>query len=919
MKPWWKVAVPNEDIRKGRLDPSVFAIDLGDVTMGGAPPEYRDPARFFTRTYMTNGLRELLVKVLVTLYKNETKSDVQRMAPVVQLVTPFGGGKTHSLLALYHLTRHYEKIRSLDPIREIVKEAGLKAVPETNVACIDGTHLDPLVGDKKKEGVRVRTLWGEIAYQLGGAKLYEMVREHDEKLVSPGKKRLREVLEKASPCLLILDETLEYVVRAQGVEDKEGKNLRGQTMAFMQELTGVVASLAEDDEHSAVLVVTLPSSHTERYDDRAENDFRTLSHITRRLELRHSPVEGMEIYEIVRRRLFDEIKDADAPGQVARELHHVLEKLCNSVPKDFRDERYREKIERAYPFHPELIDILYEKWGALVQFQRTRGVLRFLALVVCDLYKKNDPNSLIMPGSVDLSNRMIKDELLAYLDEGYPAVVDSDIAGPGSKCASIDRELPSEFERFNVATRVATLIFLHSVRTNGSPQVSTQRIRAATVMPDLGSPVVSEALERMGSLWYLYPDEKRENWLFRKEPGIGKIIHEKMDALSEQEVFDFIHQQMALVTGDGSVFIAPEDPAKIPDSEALKFVFLSPAHPYGKEEKEDAEKFCAKLLNEYLPTSPRRRKNTLVFVLPSSEKVGKILALGRELMALQEVDASAEIKDTLSESQKRDLGSKLKDIQARFANELQIAYGQVLVPSQDGFAHYSLGLNVLRGRGNTKEYVERFLKDNEILVDDIEPSILVSRAWPTRANYVSTADAYEAFLKYTGVELISGKGVIRRAVAKGVSTGVFGYGISEYPEKMETVRFEEALSEGDVELSEKAWLVKPEIAAKMKPSAAEEAKPGEPPPRKREKGKAKEEAEEAEQPRRRHVIISVEAPDGRLAEITRGVIKPLKDEGAEVTVEVKVDATGEITDQTLKMKVEETLKQLGAKYRLSEE
>jgi len=918
MKPWWKVAVPHEDIRKGRMDPSVFAIDLGDVAMGGAAREYRDPVRFFTRTYMTNGLRELLVKVLATLYKGEAKSEAERMAPVVQLITPFGGGKTHSLLALYHLTQHYGKVKSLDQVKAIVKDTGLKAIPKTNVACIDGTHLDPLLGDKKKEGMTVRTLWGEIAYQLGGKKLYETVREHDEKLVAPGKKRLREMLEQASPCLLILDETLEYVVRAQGVEDKEGKNLRGQTMAFMQELTGVVASLAEDEEHSAVLVVTLPSSHTERYDDSAERDFRTLSHITKRLELRHSPVEGMEIYEIVRRRLFDQIKDEDEVKTVAGELHGVLDKLGNSVPKEFRDDRYREKIERAYPFHPELIDVLYEKWGALVEFQRTRGVLRLLALVVSDLYKKNDPNCLIMPGSVALDNRMIKDELLAYLDEGFSAVVDSDVAGPGSKCASIDSELPSEFERFNVATRVATLIFLHSVRTNGSPQVSTKRIRAGTVLPDVPAPVISEALERMGSLWFLYTDEKRENWLFRKEPGIGKIKTEKMDALLDDEVLDFIHQQIAQVSGDGSVFVAPEDPSKIPDSEALKYVFVSPVHPYGKEEKRDAEQFCAKLLNEYLPTSPRRRKNTLVFVLPAAEKVGKILSLGRELLALRELEGSAEIKETLSDSQRRDLASNLKDVQARFSNELQIAYSHVLVPAAEGFDGYSLGLNVLRGRGNTKDYVEGFLKGNEILVDEIEPSVLVSRAWPTQANYVSTADAYEAFLKFTAVELITSKEVIRNAVAKGVATRAFGYGLAEYPEKLDTVRFKERLRADEVELSDKAWLVKKEIAAKMaKPPEGEEIKIKEGGP---EEGAevAVEEVEEGEKPKRRHVKIWVEAPDGKLTDIFRGVVKPLKDEGAEVTVVVTVDASGDITDQTLRMKVKETLQQLGTRYDLEE-
>jgi len=503
---------------------------------------------------------------------------------------------------------------------------------------------------------------------------------------------------------------------------------------------------------------------------------------------------------------------------------------------------------------------------------------------------------------------MIKDELLTYLDPGYDAVVDSDIAGPDSKCAIIDSELPSEFERYSVATRVATLIFLHSVRTNGSPQISTKRIRAATVLPELGAPIISQALERMGNLWFLYCDEKRENWMFRKEPGIAKIITEKMDALDDSEVLDFINQQMALITGDGSVIVAPEDSCKIPDSEALKFVFLSVKHPYGDESKEEAERFCGKLLNEYLPTSPRRRKNTLVFVLPASEKVGKILSLGRELLALQEVEGSAEIKDTLSESQIRDLTSKLKDVRARFSNELQIAYSYVLVPAAEGFDTYPLGLSVLRCSGNTKEYVERYLKDNEILVDDIEPSIMVSRAWPRNVNEVTTADVYEAFLKYTGVELITGKGVIRRSVAKGVSTGVFGYGIAEYPEQLRDVWFKEPVSQGEVELSEKAWLVRPEIAEKMvKPEP--EAKEAE-----IEEAEAKEEKVEEEKSKHRHIRITIDASDAKIHDIVRGVIKPLKDEGATVSVKMDVEADGEISDQTLKMKVKETLEQLGAKF-----
>jgi Predicted ATPase (AAA+ superfamily) len=261
MKPWWQVAIPHKDIREGRFDPSLFAIDLGEVVYGQGAQEYRDPIRFFTRTYMTNGLKELILKVLTTLYKEEVKTELKQISPVTQLVTPFGGGKTHSLLALYHITKNYHDLRFIDEVKTLLESVGLEEIPETNVASIDGTHLDPLKGTNvasidgthldplkgsvKPEGMNIKTLWGELAYQLGGAELYETVKEHDEKMVSPGKERIKSFLKASSPCLLILDEILGYVVKARGVQVHR-TNLGGQTMAFMQELTGAVAALADE-------------------------------------------------------------------------------------------------------------------------------------------------------------------------------------------------------------------------------------------------------------------------------------------------------------------------------------------------------------------------------------------------------------------------------------------------------------------------------------------------------------------------------------------------------------------------------------------------------------------------------------------------------------------------------------------------
>ncbi len=924
MKPWWQVAIPHRDIREGRFDPSVFAIDLGEVVYGQGVHEYSDPVRFFTRTYMTNGLKELILKVLTTLYKEEVKTELKQISPVMQLVTPFGGGKTHSLLALYHITKNYHELRFMDEVKALLESIGLKEIPETNVASIDGTHLDPLKGSVKPEGMNIKTLWGELAYQLGGAELYGTVKEHDEKMVSPGKERIKEILKTASPCLLILDELLAYVLKARGVQVHR-TNLGGQTMAFMQELTGAVAALAEDKEHSSVLVITLPSSHLERYDENAEKDYQTLKKITARIELKHSPVEGLEIYEIIRTRLFDEINDVDELKKVSYEFFKKFQELGESIPKEFRDLKYKERIERAYPFHPELIDVLYEKWGSLPGFQRTRGVLRLLALIVSNLYHKNDPNPIIMPGNIDLGNRLVQDEFLTYLEVGFSGVIDSDIAGPNAKSALIDRELPSEFEKHQIATRIATTIFLHSISKGGVLGISRGRIKATTITPDLSSPVINEALERMRSavtgLWFLYSDEKGENFFFKKEPGLGMIITEKKEQFDDEEVLGFVHSSTATIAGEGNVYVAPDDPAKIPDTDAIKYVFVPIEHPYGENEKEETEKFCRRLLDEYLPATPRRKKNTMIFILPDAERIGGILAAGRELLALREIDGSLEIKENLSTAQKKDLQSKLNDARSKFFNELLLAYNYILVPSEAGFEKYELGLNVLRAKGDLKEFVERYLKENEILLDDIEPSILVSKLWTGDKDYLTTNDVYEPFLRYTSLEMITGKDVIRRAIAKGVSTGVFGYGLADYPEQIKEIKFKEDTRENEVELSDNAWLINAGIAEKLKSETKyEKPESGE--------GKSKEcgfgfeidfgIGKRKEEIVHRKVIIDIDASDARIVDIYKGIIKPLKDEAENVSVRINIEAEGDLSEHLLKMKVKETLQQLKSKYSFEE-
>ena len=253
---WWEIATPHKDIREGFLDERVFAADLGDVLEGRAPVEYQDARLFFRRTYSTRGLKQLIENVFSRLSGGPGDA-------VIQLQTPFGDGKTHALLALYHSANHPDLAAEFWGFSE-------SPVSKVNVTVFVGTKADPFGP----------TPWGEIARQL---KAYDIVSEHDQKRVAPGKDRLNAILDKASPCLILIDELLEYVVKVGRTEDQLDTE-RGQLLAFLQELSEAVGS-----RKNAVLVVTLPSSALEQYDERAERTLARIQHVLGRVEVIYTP------------------------------------------------------------------------------------------------------------------------------------------------------------------------------------------------------------------------------------------------------------------------------------------------------------------------------------------------------------------------------------------------------------------------------------------------------------------------------------------------------------------------------------------------------------------------------------------------------------------------------------------------------
>lgn len=394
LRPWYAVATPHEDIREGRLAEAVFAANLWAVVQDTAPEVYLDAEEFFRKTFVTSGLTTVLRRVATALGGGGEAGD-----RIISLQTAFGGGKTHTLVALWHLAKHTDKLKKSPHAEQLRQALGDRFPARVNgVAVFTNETCDATQGRQTPEGIHTRTLWGELALQLGNKKLYERVRANDETQRVP-QGIFVEILRAAAPCLVLLDELADYCVAAAAVPVGD-TTLADQTISFIQQLTEAAQQVP-----GAVVVATLPASKYEvAQSEKGQEAFVILEKRFQRLGADVKPVADDEIYGVVRARLFESITskdDSEYPRQVAQAYQGMYAAHSGEVASEAAKNPYREQIERAFPFHPLLIDALYTRWGSHPDFQRTRGVLRLLASVVDDLWNRRQGNTqtqhLILP------------------------------------------------------------------------------------------------------------------------------------------------------------------------------------------------------------------------------------------------------------------------------------------------------------------------------------------------------------------------------------------------------------------------------------------------------------------------------------------------------------------------------------------
>ncbi|MCU0732818.1 MAG: ATP-binding protein [Hyphomonas sp.] len=622
MKPWREVAVPHRDVLEGTFQQSEFAADITAVSTGRASREYQDAGAFFDRTFITEGMAMLLTQV------------AQRLAgrggePVVQLQTAFGGGKTHTMLAVYHLASRKCALSDLAGIPALVDRAGLMDVPQARVAVLDGTAHAP--GQPWKRGSQtIKTLWGEMAWQLGGAEAFALVAEADATGTSPGKDVLRDLLGRHAPCVVLIDELVAYIRQFPESQAISGGSY-DSNLSFVQALTEAVKLVPR-----AFVLASLPESDLEAGSQRGVASLRALEKTFGRVQALWKPVATEEAFEIVRRRLFEPVRDEKTREAVCRAFADAYIAEGVKLPADTQERRYFERLLHAYPIHPEVFDRLYEDWTTIDGFQRTRGVLKLMAKVIYRLWKDDNKDLLIMPGSLPLHDSSSRNELTYYLPAGWDAVIERDIDSDRAETTALESKEP-RFGQVAAARRIARTIFLGSAPSSVASKVAARGLDRAHIVlgclqPGQAASIYADALGRLADrLHYLNASGDRSQdatrFWFDTRANLRREMEDRKRRFDDRtevrgKIADALKKTVGNVTSfDGVHTFTPH--SDVPDDSALRLVVLPPEAWYAREEHRLAFEAVLETIGKN-GAKPRYRSNRLLFLAPDHGALSRL-------------------------------------------------------------------------------------------------------------------------------------------------------------------------------------------------------------------------------------------------------------------------------------------------------
>lgn len=847
IKPWVQVVQLHSDVVSEHFSEDIFALDLGPLADGNpsVPAVYRDPEHFFRVSYITKGLRSLLEDVLSRL----TGGTGNR---ILKLLTPFGGGKSHTLASLFHAASNRKAL-------DVLPECQALPIPtKVRTAVFDGQFFDATKGKEiPGEKFRAQTMWGWIAWSLGGKKGYEIMRQQDEARVAPGADEIMALLAQG-PNLILLDEVLQYLISVGGIKIHQ-TTLRDETMNFLHRLTGAVGNSA-----NTALVFSLQSSKRESLE--YVNILQTVDHLAARKDQLREPVEGNEVLYVIQRRLLARIPTAEEATPAATAYQEIVTQMTRGYAKGKAEERQAEeegialatRVRASYPFHPALIDVMREQWAAIPDFQRTRGALRFLAACLRAAKREEKSRAVLGPGDVPIYDAEVR---LAFFKEvgqqaDFQAVLEHDLTGANARAKRIDdrrtKESPSETGK-RAAFRLATAILMYSFggrkrdSANGSeslpPGITEPELLSVCVGPDLDSTTALACLKELKEqCLYLHFDGVR--YCFKKDPNVTLLVEQESEAVGrdERQVEDRIKEMLeARITGRNAVVWRAKS-GDIPDKEPSFLVAYMP-FDFGTQARSGREA-AAKEIFETYGSSPRKYRNGLGLAVPAGDQIESLRRSVRYLVAIERVRDKSK-QHNLTDVQRSQLREQESTRIAEAESSLLKLYAEVWLPkvTTDGIVIdvAAAGGRPLQTTLSDKKQARVHDRVMELLIDvqrrvfeTATPNKIVElfklgEGTPPTLG-IKTADVVDGFYSFLGFPRLVSSVVVKKAIAKGIQDGFFGYysgttptlGVDgKYQVPLDRVRLNKPVGEDEIDL-ESGFLMMPQaVPIAQVPTAVE--------------------------------------------------------------------------------------------------
>lgn len=916
---WYNSIMPQYDIRNGQLDESVFAANIEEVATGTAPEVYQNLVSFFDRTYVTDGMRELIRRVVQALNGKESQNRV------ISLQTGFGGGKTHSLISLYHVVKDSRTFRDLAAARAILDPEDMPQFDNARVAVFTQNTVSVVDGHQVEDGIITHTLWGELAWQLGGREGYERVRNADVQMIAPTAQDIKPVIEGASPALILIDELADYCSKASGKVVGSG-TLFTQTNSFIQTLTEVVSSIPR-----TVLICTLPASAREvAASEIGQEILSALETRVVRVGSSVKPVDDEEIYEVVRRRLFDRMTDETVIEKVARKYKDMYHNRRDQLPPEADRVAYVERIKKAYPFHPELIDLFRVRWGSDSRFQRTRGVLRLLASIVKDLWMRRaslvGTQALIQTSDVQMENLpTLQSQITSLMGAQWDSVMHADVFGSISNAYKVDEQnTGNNIGEYHLATAVTTTVLMASIGSSSQKGLSLKQLKLCLLKPDAfqHNDIDTTVFQLENVVHYMYRSSigNEQSYWFQSKPNINILINQaKSDVKDDEinaEVLQMIKQSVMTIS---KVKVLVDPSGDVPEQKQLTFVVMHPKYTVapGGNVSRSAE-LVIKQMAQMKGSSQRVYRNTMLYLLCSEAGKAALSMKLREYLACDKI--IREYGGQLDPEQKKDVADR-KKVSADAAKEQLIhAYNSVVKCERETLKTQEIISFASEFAAQISVNTLQELHDNGWVLRRIGLNIINRNGlMPTVEKPVKVNDVYEAFLRFDDKPMILNAEAVTDTVNRYCEEGMWnvGTGAGEPYSRIyhnERVTFLNPQEDG-------YWLLDPSVMPKPAGGDGPSAEPPTPGPTPPTPGPETGSGATPTTKTYKKVTISGSVPIENYSQLFSSFVNTLKNN--HLKIEVKFTAsnssTNPLTDNSPIVKsVKESASQLGLEFDVEE-